>query len=745
MASHARLIERDRYVRMMFRQLPGAIWTTDHDLRLTYVAGRFAKNVSPRARPGMSIFEILGTHDPTHPVIACHRAALAGESQSLQYKFGEYWYAIFIEQMRDDNQAIGCIAVAYDITEERKTKERLARSESLLRQAQRVAHVGSFEWNIKDDRVTWSEELYRIYGIEPGQFAGTYEAYLQRADPEDRERVNAALFDALRERRPFVSDHRIVRPDGTKRVLHTRGDVITDENGQPVSVAGCCWDTTELNEATDNANRARSLLEATIDATADGILVVDTSARVTKYNHRFLTLWRIPDSVARLHDDEKLLEHVCDQLESPDEFLCGIHALYNDPERDSFDVLHFKDGRVFERYSIPQRLGHEIVGRVWSFRDVTEREKLLRRALFLSDATRLLSSLDVEPALDSVAHLAVPYMGDLCAVDLLGNGHPRRLIVVGRESVNSFSPDLHNSVLTGHSTIYSAGSRSCMAVPLVVKGAVTGAITLVGPPRRHYSGEDLEFAETLASRAALAIENGRLYREAQEALQARDEFLAVAAHEIRGPITSVHMAVQGLQRGKLPAAAGPKVLEIIEREDRRLARFVDELLDLGRIQSGQIYFTFEEVDLAELVRAAVTDLKSELTKSGSSLSINTKGHPIGEWDKFRLQQVATNLISNAIKFGEGKPITVHVSEEGGVTTLSVKDLGIGVAPEMREQIFKPFERGVSSRHYAGLGLGLFIVRTIVEGLGGTIQVQSRPRMGSTFIVELPNSRRVHEP
>ena len=345
----------------------------------------------------MSIFDVLGTHDPTHPVIACHRAALAGESQSLQYKFDEYWYAIFIEQMRDENQAVGCIAVAYDITEERKTKERLARSECLLRQAQRVAHVGSFEWNIKEDRITWSEELYCIYGIEPGQFAGTYEAYLQRADPEDRERVNAALFDALRERRPFVSEHRIVRPDGTKRVLHTRGDVITDEEGQPVSVAGCCWDTTELNEATDNANRARSLLEATIDATADGILVVDTSARVTKYNHRFLTLWRIPDSVARLHDDGKLLGYVGDQLDNPDKFLSGIQTLYNDPERDSFDVLHFKDGRVFERYSIPQRLGHEIVGRVWSFHDVTEREKLLRRALFLSDATRLLSSLDVEP------------------------------------------------------------------------------------------------------------------------------------------------------------------------------------------------------------------------------------------------------------------------------------------------------------------------------------------------------------
>src|SRR5262245_28266757 len=149
MSRQSRRIERDPYVRMIFRQMPGAVWTTDRDLCLTYVAGRLARNVSPRAKPGMFIYDVLGTHDPTNRVNACHRAALLGESQSFEYQFGERWYEIFIEQLKEDNgEVAGCIAAAFDITKERETQKRLARSEALLAQAQRMAHIGSFEWDI---------------------------------------------------------------------------------------------------------------------------------------------------------------------------------------------------------------------------------------------------------------------------------------------------------------------------------------------------------------------------------------------------------------------------------------------------------------------------------------------------------------------------------------------------------------------------------------------------------------------
>ena len=734
-------IERDRYIKLAFRELPGAVWTTDRNLRFSYATGRAMQEVRPRPEVGMSLFDFLGTKDPTNAAIAHHLAALSGERQSFQYKLADRWYAVLLEPLRDEHgRVVACLGVAFDVTEQRTTQERLARGEARLAEAQRVAHVGSFEWNMERNIVIWSDELHRIYGLGLGQFGGTYEAFLERVDPRDVEFTKSVVFDALRNVKPFEYDHRIIRSDGSLRMLHTRGDVITDEHGKTVRVVGSCWDVTDLKEAISNLERARSILEATIEATADGLLVVDCKGKVTAYNRRFLTLWRIPAELAHQGDDEKLLAFVLDQLEDPDSFMSGVRELYDHPDRESCDVLRFKDGRVFERYSVPQRVNANIVGRVWSFRDVTERERLFRRALFLADAARLLASLDVEPALDGVAHMAVPYIGEGCAVDLLGNGGPRRLLVVSRDPTQPINLELHSSVLTGHAAIYAVGSRSCMVVPLVVKGDVIGALTFIAAPTRRYTTQDLELAEELARRAALSVENARLYHGAQEALLARDEFLSIAAHEIRGPITSIHMAVQGLQKGKVPTPAMPKMLEIIEREDWRLARFVDELFDLGQIRTGRIHFIFEQVDLGNVVHEVSSRLGAELAKTGSSLSITSEGRPIGQWDRFRLEQVVMNLLSNAMKFGLGKPITVSVKEHEGVTTLVVKDEGIGIPAEMLDRIFKPFERAESVRHYGGLGLGLFIVRTIIESFGGSIRVESERNVGSTFTVELPKAK-----
>ncbi|HEY2384218.1 MAG TPA: ATP-binding protein [Terriglobia bacterium] len=736
-----RAAERDGFILMLCRQLPGAMWTTDRDLRLTYVTGRLTNNMEPRARVGMLISDVVGTEDPANRVLAYHRAAMAGKPQSFHYKLRDRWYEVFVEQLKDENESVaGCIAAAFDVTEQRATQDRLARSEALLAQAQRMAHIGSFEWDMASNAVTWSDELHRIYGVPPGQFAGTYEAFLERVHPDDLEHTKGVIFDALRNGTPFVYEHRIVRGDGSTRVLQTRGDIVRDKDGRAVRMAGCCLDITELKDAMANLQRVRSLLEATIEATADGLLVVNDKSLISVFNQRFLSLWRIPQDLAREHDDEKLLNYVCDQLENPDQFMRSTRELYLHPEQESFDVQHFKDGRVFERYSRPQRIGEQIAGRVWSFRDVTERETLLRRALFLADATRLLSSLDVEPALDSVAHLSVPFLGDGCAIDLIGDGQPRRLLFVSREGSDLCSPEFQTTVLAGHPAIYSAGARPCMAVPLVVKEAVAGAMTFIGPALTSYRQADLEFAETVAHRAALSVENAMLYGKAREALKARDEFLTIAAHEIRGPITSIHIAVQALLAGKSQASETSKLLAIIEREDRRLGRFVNELLDLGKIQTGPIRFNLQEVDLGDVVREAASNLSAELARSHSALSIVVEGRLVGQWDREGLAEVAANLLSNAIKFGEGKPIAITVREQQGRSVLRVQDHGIGIQPEMLSRLFKPFERGVSTRNYGGLGLGLFISRTIVEGLGGTLKVESRPKEGTTFSVELPNTR-----
>jgi PAS domain S-box-containing protein len=300
---------------MTFRQLPGAVWTTDRDLRLSYMTGRLVNGII-FPQPGTSIFEYFGPQAATDEIVTRHVAALSGSRQSFQYKYRERWYAVLIDPLVDEKGALaGCVGTAFDITDRQMIEERLARSQTLLEEAQRVAHIGSFEWNIAGNTVTWSEELHRIYGIEPGEFEGTYDAFLKRVHPGDVESTTTTVFDALRNAKPMQYTHRVIRPDGRIRVLHTRADVIRDESGAPTRIVGSCWDVTEWQEAKENLENARSLLEATIESTADGLLVVDLNGKVTAYNQRFLSCWQIPAELAEERDDAKLLGFVLNQLE----------------------------------------------------------------------------------------------------------------------------------------------------------------------------------------------------------------------------------------------------------------------------------------------------------------------------------------------------------------------------------------------------------------------------------------------
>ncbi len=732
--------ERDSTMRLVFRQHPGTVWSVDRALRFTYAAGRLidVAGLSASDVVGTSIYDFLATRDAADPGIAHHLMALTGEGQSFDYQYRGRWYTVIIDPLRaGDGSVIGCVGAAFDTMDSRTAAGRLALSESRLAEAQRTAHVGSFEWDVRSNTVAWTDELHRIYGFEVGTFGGSLEAFVARVHPDELERTKAIVADALHNKGPFSYDHRIVRADGGVRMLHTRGEVVADAEGNAVRMVGTCWDITDLAEATQARERLLSLLQATIEATADGIVVVDSDRKVVIRNRRFLSLWKVPPELAACNDEGPLLTWMRGEVEDPEEFQRLIEDSHASSDAESIDLVRFKDGRVFERYSGPQRIGDTIAGRVWSYRDISERERLLRSALFLSDATRLLASLDVEPALDAVAHMAVPYLGDGCAIDVFGSGGPRRLIAISRDPKTPMSSDLHPTVLGGHSLVYQVGSMSYIGVPLLMKDDLVGAITLCASPHRKYSPSDLEIAEELARRAALALDNARLYRRAHEALKARDEFLSVAAHEIRGPLTAIQLSLQSMRRAKVRPETVPKLLETAEREGKRLGQFVDELLDLGKIREGRLAFHFETVSLGEVVRDVATRLDPDIIRSGSSLALVTEANVVGKWDRFRVDQVVNNLLSNAIKFGLGKPIEVTIGKRAARAVLVIRDGGIGIAREALPRLFKPFERAVSERNYGGLGIGLHIAKTSVDAMGGSIDVDSEPGKGAVFTVELP--------
>jgi PAS domain S-box-containing protein len=257
--------------------------------------------------------------------------------------------------------------------EHKIAEEGLARRERQLADAQRLAQLGSWEWDIATGTVTWSDELYRIFGVNPGEFPATYEAYLEHVHPDDRAKANALIKATLQTCGSFIYEKRIVRPDGATRILYSTGEVIVDEHRKAIRMVGCAQDITSRKEIEEKLESTVSLLHSTLESTADGILVVDPHGRLLGHNQRFLDLWHIPAGLMQVYDDNMVLQRVLDQMKDPDGFLMRVRELYSRPEEDSFDLLHFKDGRIFERYSRPQRVGDKIVGRVWSFRDVTER------------------------------------------------------------------------------------------------------------------------------------------------------------------------------------------------------------------------------------------------------------------------------------------------------------------------------------------------------------------------------------
>jgi signal transduction histidine kinase len=213
----------------------------------------------------------------------------------------------------------------------------------------------------------------------------------------------------------------------------------------------------------------------------------------------------------------------------------------------------------------------------------------------------------------------------------------------------------------------------------------------------------------------------------------------VASHELRTPLASLQLAIQGLSR-RLGTDVAPPVernLALAMRQMRRLGGLVGLLLDVSRIQAGRLELDRRLIDLRDVVQESAAQLSEDFSRSGSPLTVHGEQPVIGFWDASRMEQLSINLLTNAIKFGERRPIDVTIGEAGGVARLEVTDAGIGMAPDVQERIFERYERGVSSRHYAGLGLGLYIVRTIVEAHGGRVLVRSAVGRGSTFIVELP--------
>jgi PAS domain S-box-containing protein len=468
----------------------------------------------------------------------------------------------------------------------------------------------------------------------------------------------------------------------------------------------------------------------------------------------------------------------------------GILEFYSRERRERapemlrmFDSLGSQIGQFIERKRVEEERV-QILAREQSAR--AEAEAAERRLAFLAEASAQLStSLDYEVTLSNVARLAVPRLADYCAIDMIDEDNQVRSLELadvnpekeaqGRKMheehpvdpasnhpvaqvLRSGRPilftDVDDDVLRLFAEddedylrdLRSIGIDSSMYVPLIARGRTIGVISLVASESGHrYGPSDLALAQELTRRAAMAIDNARLYREAQEAVRVREEFLSIASHELKTPLTTVKGYSQILTRLlRRPAVDTSRLTRLADQLQDQLLRFetlIADLLDVSRIQQRGLELRPEPTDLVELVRMVVSRFEHPVEpEQRHTFTVVSPEKLHGIWDPDRLDQVLTNLLSNAVKYSpDGGEIKVTMSlEENDHVELAVVDQGIGIPEDEQGQLFRPFARSETvQRAISGVGLGLYISQQIITRHGGWIWLESTPGSGSRFTILLP--------
>jgi PAS domain S-box-containing protein len=682
----------------------------------------------------------------------------------------------------------GVVLVFHDVGERRRADAERALLAAIVESSSEAVIGKTLDGTI----TSWNAAAERMYGHTVEEAVGRHISLIV---PEElRDDLQEILRQLARGERVEREETVRVGKDGARIDVSLAVSPIRDPSGRLVGASTIARDISEQKRAGEE--RARLSLMVERERARLRNLVADVPGVVWE-------AWGEPDGTSQRIDFvsdhvEKMLGYTVEEwLSTPNFWLNIVH-----PEdrvraaREAHQIFESrtggtsqfrwvrKDGRPVHvesqsRIILDER--GEPAGMRGVTIDIDERKRSEERLRFLADASRVLgSSLDYETTLEGLARLAVAALADYCLIDLvdedgcvrrvaathrdpalqplaerlreyppgpqpagvpavLRTGRPETISYVTEETIARLARDEEHARV-----LRELGLKSFITVPLVARDRTIGALTFSSTrQRREYADDDVAYAQEIAARAALAIENARLYGRAQEVNRAKDEFLATLSHELRTPLTPILGWTHMIRSGRLSPEETSQGVRVIEKNSRSLSRLINDLLDMSSILSGKMRIERATVELQAVVREAVETVRPQADARRVAIEVepSSSGPASVDGDRTRLVQVFWNLLNNAVKFSpEGGRVRVRVEGKDGAARVEVEDDGDGIAPEFLPHVFERFRQAdmATTRAHGGLGLGLALVKSFVEAHGGSVAAESAGEgRGSRFTVRLP--------
>jgi PAS domain S-box-containing protein len=631
------------------------------------------------------------------------------------------WVQVRVFPVRDAaGEMVRVGGIAHDITELRRVQASLA-------DAQRIAHLGNWDWNIVTNELWWSDEVYRIFGLEPQQFGATYHAFLAHLHPDDRPTVEAAVNDALAHGSPYAITHRVVRPDGAPRTVHERGEVSFDASGHAIRMIGTVQDVTESEQAQETL----AILSRAIEQTAEHVFITDRHGSIQFVNPAFERFTGYPSEevVGKTPGILKSGEHT-------EAFYAHLWAtiLRGEVYRAEF-VNQRKDGTVYreEKTITPIR---NPVGLITHFvstgRDVTDRRRAEEMRARLAAA---------------VERSAREWRASFDAVDfpMLVVNHESRVVRLNRaarelwglpydEIGGSLLPvsrgELWDSMAQAVTAVHAGGGNASTQF----QDAETDRTWDVAAS--PLDEDDLRKTSVLVlARDISAIVDLQESLRRSETMSAMGRLVAGVAHEVRNPLFAISAALDAFQADFGDREEYREYVVVLRAELNRMTDLMQDLLEYGRPSPAR----FTEGSIEDVIERSLRACQPLARKAGVLIAAElSRDLPVLELDQGRLVQVFQNLIENAVQHSAtGAAVVIRgcASTEGeeGVIECRVEDTGPGFASEDLPHVFEPFY----TKRRGGTGLGLSLVQRIVEEHGGKIVAGNRPDGGGVVTVRLP--------